>query len=166
VYVADFELWSLVFGPPYGQTPVRLSDPPVPPGGGVADFVLSPDATRAVYRSAQSVYGTYELFSVRLDGSQAPVRLHPALTAGAAVEPGAYRITADSRRVVFAAPLAGELGCGPRRSMAARRRSLRSTPHRSRRAAGCGSERAQAPPSLCARPERTWAYRADQVLPA
>jgi hypothetical protein len=118
VYVLDHELWSLAIDPPGAQAPVRLSTPPILPGGGIdhtpdangePDFVLSPDSMRAVYRSAHYAYGTYELFSVPLDGSLPPVRLHPALAPGNAVERGAYSITADSRRAVFAAPLAGAL---------------------------------------------------------
>ena len=53
---------------------LSLSGPPVA-GGGVSEFVVSPDGTRAVYAGDVETDGFVELFGVPSDGSASPVEL-------------------------------------------------------------------------------------------
>ena len=110
VFVRDRELWSTPVNLARGMVAVRLSAKPVP-GGGVAlegfeqraQFTLAPDASRAVYRAEQDALGRFELFSVPMDGSAIPARLHPPLAGQQDVAPDAFAIGAG--RVVFVADL-------------------------------------------------------------
>jgi len=54
-----------------------------------------------LYRADQERDEIIELYSVPLDGSSAPVRVHGPLPAGADVQ--AFRLSPDSRRVVYVA---------------------------------------------------------------
>ena len=65
----------------------------------VLEFILSPDGTRAVYRTDPDGNDVYELYSVPTDGSAPPVKLNYTLPAGADV--WSYRISADSTRVTY-----------------------------------------------------------------
>lgn len=75
VYVAG----SIVAGELY-SVPIDGSSAPIAlhPGRSIAEFLLSPDGTRAVYRTP-GVGGLVELFSVSVDGSAAPVELMDSL---------------------------------------------------------------------------------------
>jgi Tol biopolymer transport system component len=121
VYAADqdqdevFELFSVpVRG---GAAPVKLSGPMVT-GGDVglgiarpslgrplAQFELAPDGSRVVYRADQVSDEVFELFSAPLDGSSAPVRLHPDLAPDGDVGLLSARVDPSSSRVVFGADL-------------------------------------------------------------
>jgi WD40 repeat protein len=116
--VADdvFELWSAPLDPVSGGPVLRLSGTGVT-GGDVSrgvvrttgteldrplpQFELAPDGTRVVYRADQDTDEVFELWSVPLDASTPPVRLHASLAPDRDVPAFGFRITADSRRVVF-----------------------------------------------------------------
>jgi Tol biopolymer transport system component len=83
------------------SAPRRL-DAPMQPRAAVASFTLAPDASRVVYLGDQAADETFELFSVLLDGSAPPARLHLALAAGRDVLPG-FQVASDGRRVVYRA---------------------------------------------------------------
>lgn len=115
VYHADqdtndvFELYSV---PTDGSTvPVKLNGALVT-GGDVqtaaqgGDFRISSDGTRVVYRADQQVDERYEIYSVPLDASAAPVKLNGSMIAGGDVDSSSYtsfRISPDSTRVVYRA---------------------------------------------------------------
>jgi len=95
---------------PYGLFSANLEGTPGPkrlnPGAIAqatvsADFALTPDGTRAVYRCNQEEESTLELYSVPSDGSGPPVRLNPPLAAARRVEQ--FRIAPDGRRVFYRA---------------------------------------------------------------
>ena len=87
--------------------PVRLSGTMVPGGSvGFSDFqdsLLAVDAngTRAVYLADARIDNRPELFSVPLDGSQAPVRLSGNLTMGGQIS--LFQVTPDGTRVLYLA---------------------------------------------------------------
>jgi Tol biopolymer transport system component len=71
-----------------------------------APFQISADGIWVVYRADALLNERNELFSVRVDGSAAPLRLIPHLVAGgdvALAENGDFRISPDSSRVVYRA---------------------------------------------------------------
>jgi Tol biopolymer transport system component len=81
------------------SAPRRL-DAPMQPRAAVASFTLAPDSSRVVYLGDQAADETFELFSVPLDGSAPPVRLHPALAEARDVLPG-FEVSSDGQRVVY-----------------------------------------------------------------
>src|SRR5262249_6832268 len=87
-------------------SPVRLTHPMV--AFGMIDlsppFVLA--GTRVLYRADASIDDVWELFTVPVDRSSPPVRLHAPLSGGRDVMD--WRLSADASRVVFAADLAAE----------------------------------------------------------
>jgi Tol biopolymer transport system component len=72
-----------------------------------ASFWISPDGARVVFLADRELDGVTELWSVPLDGSATPVRLHAPL-ADTRDAVGAARFTPNGARVVFAAELAAE----------------------------------------------------------
>ncbi len=62
--------------PLFGTSAVPLDDPASSSHEGVEEFVITPDSTRVVYRGDDLVPDRTELFSVPLDGSGLPVRVH------------------------------------------------------------------------------------------
>jgi Tol biopolymer transport system component len=105
VYRADqtadetFELYSV---PVDGSAPpVRLSGSLIAGGDVQADFRISSDSQRVVYRADARVDEELELFSVPIDASRPPARLDPSLVAGGDVLD--YQITPDGQRVVYRA---------------------------------------------------------------
>lgn len=66
-------------------------------------FEITLDSTRAVLRSDLATPGTSELWSVALDASTPPVRLHAPLPAGGTL--ASFRLSPDGERVVAAADL-------------------------------------------------------------
>lgn len=133
VYLADarvnnrIELYSVPLDVPLdnvplaaGRRPVRLNSS-LPAGGDVADFALTPDGKRVVYRADQVSDNRLDLFSVPIEGSQPPhgqpdgvrrsrVTILSAVPSGRAVEQG-WSISPDGAQVVFRAnaDAAGEL---------------------------------------------------------
>lgn len=94
-----FNLYGLYSAPIDGSAPpVRISGVPVA-GGGVHDFWLSPDGTRAIYLADEIMYLRKELFMVPLDGSVLPERLSPNLVSNGDVV--FVTIARDSSRVAF-----------------------------------------------------------------
>lgn len=75
----------------------------MPPFGDVVDgyFDISPDGQYVVYRADQETDEVAELFSVRLDGSTAPLKLNGPLVQGGFVRE--FKISPDSSRVVYLA---------------------------------------------------------------
>jgi hypothetical protein len=65
-----------------------------------ANFWISPDGARVVYLADQAVDEVVECWSVPLDGSAPPVRLHAPLSGALDAVPEAH-FTPDGRRVVF-----------------------------------------------------------------
>ena len=105
VYLADqilnemFELFSV---PLDGSAPaVRLSGVLATEGDVRTGFALSSDGQRVVYLADALVDERVELFSVRTDAQQAPVRLSGALPNTADVQ--RFTITPDANRVVYLA---------------------------------------------------------------
>ena len=115
VYVADghrtetVELFSVPIDG--SAAPTRLNAPfaivGVTPSGGrvelpleraVQRFRISPDGTRVVYEADQDQPGVLELYSVPIDGSQPPRRLHPRVDQG---HVALVAITPDAGRVLF-----------------------------------------------------------------
>jgi len=66
--------------------PLDLSGPLVSGGQVLQGYRISPDSSRAVYVADALLDTVAELFSVPLDGSEAPVRLHAPLAAGEGVQ--------------------------------------------------------------------------------
>jgi len=109
LFVADkdtdevFELYSAPLDA--SAAPVRLNATPLP-GGGFQGFdattvAVAPDALTVVYRLDQASAGSFELWSVPIDGSAAPVRLSGTLTGGGDV--GAFALSPDGTQVLFLA---------------------------------------------------------------
>jgi Tol biopolymer transport system component len=90
VYVADQEASfrpELYLAPADGSQPAIKLTPPMVLNGGVRNngepiLALTPDGEHILYMADQLVSGTYELFSVPLDGSQVSTRLNGPLVAG------------------------------------------------------------------------------------
>jgi Tol biopolymer transport system component len=68
----------------------------------VTDFQIDALGQFVVHRADEELDGVFELFSVPLDGSAPPVRLHPPLPAGRTTQ-SSYKISPDGARVVFLA---------------------------------------------------------------
>jgi len=77
---------------------------PVASGDSVLDYFVTPDGSRVVYRSWRAGGLGHELYTVAIDGSSAPVRLHPEQPALRGVE--AFALSQDGQRVVFRADFA------------------------------------------------------------
>ena len=76
----------------------------VPMVGYVRAFAISPDGTFAVYIADQEVLARTELYSVRVDGTAAPVKISATVPFGAGDQGvSAFQISSDSARVVFRA---------------------------------------------------------------
>ena len=74
---------------------------PLPAGGSIIDFEVSPDGARVVYVADQNAGGVFELFSVPIGGGT-PTRLNGPLVAGGDVQFG-FVVSPDSSRVVYQA---------------------------------------------------------------
>lgn len=96
-----FELFSV---PSDGSAgPTKLSGTLVP-GGDVDPFAgvaVTPDGTRLVYRADALVDGVQDLFSVRVDGSGAPVRLNATLPPLGWIRE--FALLPDGSRVIYRA---------------------------------------------------------------
>lgn len=106
VYTADQdvdEVVELYSAPLDGSAaPVQLSGALVAGGDVALSFhQISPDSSRVVYVADQDVDGVSELYSVPLDGSAPPVKLHPPLGPGRGVNAALVAIDADSTRALF-----------------------------------------------------------------
>jgi hypothetical protein len=76
----------------------------VPMVGSVRSFAVSPNGTYAIYIADQEVLARTELYSVRVDGTTAPIKLSAGLPFGAGdLGVSEFQISADSARVVFRA---------------------------------------------------------------
>ncbi len=106
VYLADQELderFELFAVPLDGGTgPVKLNGALVDGGDALADFALTPDGERVVYRADAETDGRFELFGVALDGSANPVKLNPPLVADGDVRPG-FLLAPEGSRVIYRA---------------------------------------------------------------
>jgi Tol biopolymer transport system component len=71
-------------------------DEPIP--GEVHHFRISPDGSRVVYEADQDRHTVFELYTVPIDRSQRPRKLHPPLESGSVSLVG---ISPDSQRVLF-----------------------------------------------------------------
>ena len=83
-------------------TPIQINAD-LPVFGDVTDFQISPDNQRAVYISDQNNDEVFELFSVRMDGSAAPIRLSlptPVVNGDVLSVVG---FSADGERVIYSA---------------------------------------------------------------
>lgn len=103
---AGVRMWSAPFD---GSAPPASLSPTFATNRVLSGFHLSPDGTRAIYYGDLETPGQYELYSVPVDGSQAPVRLNQALPVdcdvrdGQFFDPLRFPISPDSTRVVFMA---------------------------------------------------------------
>ncbi len=118
VYAADQEIderFELYAAPIDGGTrPVKLSVPPVA-GGDVAylgfeqpQFQITPDGRRVLYTADQDTDEVFELYSVPIDRSSAPVKLSGLLVARGDVAHASnlqvlFRFTPDGTRVLYVA---------------------------------------------------------------
>lgn len=84
------------------QTAYKLSaDGPLPIGGQVNDFQISPNGIYTVYRAGQDVVEISQLYATRTDGSGPPVRLSNLPEWGGRIR--AYAISPNNARVVYTA---------------------------------------------------------------
>src|SRR6185436_8090569 len=98
----DERLWSVPVDGSAGATlltPTQLIQ--------IQSLRASPDGSRVVYRASLALNPVFELFSVPLDGSAIPVRLHGTFPAGRSVLDG-FEITGDSARVLFVADITAD----------------------------------------------------------
>jgi len=106
------ELWS---APLDASQPAVLLTPPADPDRCVDRYLVTPDESRVIYRADQDTDEQYELYSVPLDGSSAPLRLNGPLVAGGDVggrrstlevphelEP-TFELTPDGLQVIYRA---------------------------------------------------------------
>lgn len=117
VYVADRDdnnVFELYVVPIDGSAaPLELSGPMVAggdvvsAGGAQGERPLvwfTPDSTRVLYAADQELNDRFDLWSVPLDGSAAPVRLTQLVTGGDLdLDPGAVRLDAGGTRAVYRA---------------------------------------------------------------
>ncbi|NJN18146.1 MAG: hypothetical protein HC822_18710 [Oscillochloris sp.] len=84
--------------------PVKLNGE-LPPGGSVSlnAFAISPDGRWVVYQADQDAGGVVELFSAPLDGSGASIKLNGPFSGEGDIEFDGFRISPDSRLVVYRA---------------------------------------------------------------
>src|SRR5262245_9760432 len=105
VYLADQDndrVNELYSAPLDGSSSALKLNAPLTGGGEVLrDFALSPDGSRVVYRADQDTDGAVQLYSVPLDGSQAPVVLGGSSTSGRTVMH--FAISPDGSRVAYCA---------------------------------------------------------------
>jgi len=97
--------WS---APLDGSTPARELAPARPAGRTISSLWISPDGGHVLYLANHDSPTTVELYSVPIDGSQAPVRLNSPLVAGGNVGvptqlDRGIKISPNSSRVVFVA---------------------------------------------------------------
>lgn len=97
------ELWR---APLDGSATASRVNGDLAPGGQVASYRFSPDATRVVYRADARFDGVVELWSVPANGpTSAAVRLSPTLPAAGDVH-SSFSVHADPQRVLFRADTA------------------------------------------------------------
>ncbi|HOU40268.1 MAG TPA: hypothetical protein PK829_03270, partial [Promineifilum sp.] len=77
------------------------SDGPLPIGGQVNNFLISPNGAYTVYWAGQDITEIAQLYATRTDGSGVPVRLSALPQAGQYIE--GYNISPDNARVVYIA---------------------------------------------------------------
>ena len=97
VYAQDQELPVIE-----ATTPIQINAD-LPVFGDVTDFQISPDNQRAVYIADQNNDEVFELYSVRMDGSAAPIRLSlptPVVNGDVLSIVG---FSADGERVIYSA---------------------------------------------------------------
>jgi hypothetical protein len=101
VFTADDRIWSV---------PADGSQPPLAlatiPALATSDLSVTPDGTRAIYLSSLPFSNVKQLYSVRTDGSEAPLAIGPALPAPQSIAPGSPnsdgpRLTPDGQHAVF-----------------------------------------------------------------
>lgn len=83
---------------------------PIAPVDSVHDFLVTPDSSRVVFRSWRAGGLGHELFSVPIDGSEPPTRLHPEQPAWRGVEQ--FTLSDDGTRAVFRADFAANENFG------------------------------------------------------
>ena len=92
------ELYSVPINGPASDG-LKLN-PNLVPGGDIADFTISPDSSRVVYRASQDTVQTVELYSVPINGpADNGIRLNQTLANDGDVEE--FEISADSNHVVY-----------------------------------------------------------------
>lgn len=89
-----------------GTAPIELAGPLF--GTSNVDYRIAGDSRRVVYSTRSASGAPRELWSVPIDGSAAPVRLHPALAAGENVRD--FALTEDGSQAVFAVDDGGVSG--------------------------------------------------------
>lgn len=95
-----FEIYSVPIAGPSTAT-VKLNGVMVPDEQ-ISQFRISPDSSRVVYSGAQLQENVIELFSVPIEGpASTGVKLNKTLTSNGQV--GSYKISPDSKRVVYRA---------------------------------------------------------------
>ena len=77
------------------------SDGPLPIGGDVHDFEISPDGVYTVYQAGQDVADMPQLYAARNDGSVPPVRLSALPQRGQYIRE--FAVSADNAYVVYTA---------------------------------------------------------------
>jgi len=117
LYAADQErdsVYELFVAPADGSTPsLKVNDalPAGPPAGDVANlYAISPDASRVVYVADQEEDGLFEVFSVPIDASSAPVNLDGGPVATIALTPDGARVVhvrVSEETEVFSSPIDG-----------------------------------------------------------
>ncbi len=104
VYVADWradEVYELLSVPINGPASAGVGvDPPLPLGGDVHDFRISPDSRRVVYRADQRFDDKFELVSAPLAGGSLVFLNRPLITGG---DVRHHQISPDSRHVIYLA---------------------------------------------------------------
>ncbi len=110
VYSADpleTDVLELFSAPLDGSLPaVKLSGELLPGGpvrGTVADFQISPDGRRVVYRADQDLDDVYELYSAQLHGKKQRIKLHEPFVPGRSVPRAGFQVAPDSMHVAFIA---------------------------------------------------------------
>ncbi len=89
-------------------SPLRLH-PPVPPGGSVEEFLISPDSQQVVFRGDPLVSDAVSLFTVPIaGGANSPLTAPPlAPFSLRAITPGGARVLFSAPDGLFSVPLAG-----------------------------------------------------------
>jgi len=82
---------------------VKLSGDLVAGGDVSADFSISSDSSRVLYHADQDVDQVFELYSVKTDGSEAPIKLNGELVAGGNVALTGYQFSPDGTQVLYVA---------------------------------------------------------------
>ena len=102
---SGFTLVALLFCSAVQANSIKISGPLVS-GGDVKDstlgnsIIITPDNLTVVFLADKDIDGVDELYSVPIDGSSPPIKLHEDLTSGSSVLTD-FSVSADSSKVFF-----------------------------------------------------------------